>query len=388
MKVLQIVDNLGMGGAEVWLVALLRHWQDQDDGPQVHFLATGGQEGVLDDAARSLGAKIHYLRYSQARLPVFARAFRRLLEEGRYDAIHDHQDYASGWHFALGTGLLPPVRITHVHNPVYQVQENYGNGLRKRLTGAVGKRFVAHYATYIAGTSRQAISEHGFDAPAFDRVPKGPVYCGFDTGQFSGHRPAARASVRQEFGWQQRTRIVLFAGRIDVSPRQDHPRAHKNSGFAASIAIEACRRDPDLHVLFAGSPSAGTPILEGRIAEASLSGRIRLLGVRADVPRLMLASEVLLFPSRGEGLGMVAVEAQAAGTPVLASTAVPRECVVVPELVTFLDLDAGVDRWATDLLRLARSEACRGGANAAVSESAFAISNSARTLVALYAGHR
>src|SRR5579864_4048410 len=106
-------------------------------------------------------------------------------------------------------------------------------------------------------------------------------------------------------------------------------------------------------MLLAGASSPAVPVLEQRIAEAGLEGRIRFLGIRKDVERLMLASDVLLFPSRGEGLGMVAVEAQAAGLPVLASTNVPAECVVVPELVQFKEVEEGEAAWADELLQLA-----------------------------------
>ena len=106
-------------------------------------------------------------------------------------------------------------------------------------------------------------------------------------------------------------------------------------------------------MVLAGERSFAVPVLEQRIAAAGLEGRIQFVGIRKDIERLMLASDVLLFPSRGEGLGMVAVEAQAAGLPVLASTNVPVECVVVPELVRFKEVEEGEAAWADELLQLA-----------------------------------
>ena len=52
-----------------------------------------------------MGAHVHYLRYGRAHLPRFAKEFRRVMREGRYHAIHDHADYASGWHFLMGVVL-------------------------------------------------------------------------------------------------------------------------------------------------------------------------------------------------------------------------------------------------------------------------------------------
>jgi glycosyltransferase involved in cell wall biosynthesis len=139
-------------------------------------------------------------------------------------------------------------------------------------------------------------------------------------------------------------------------------------------------------MLFAGAESAATAVLRDRVREAGLEGRIVFAGVRRDVSRLMSASEALLFPSQTEGLGMVAVEAQAAGLPVLASSIVPRECVVAPDLVRFKDTAADVGQWADELERVMALPRDPAAANRQVARSPYAISNSAAALEALYAG--
>ena len=82
---------------------------------------------------------------------------------------------------------------------------------------------------------------------------------------------------------------------------------------------------------------------------------------------------------------MVAVEAQAAGLPVLASTAVPRECVVIPELYNALPLSEPIELWAAALLRILTKprlplELCRR----ALESSPYSIANSARRLEEIY----
>jgi glycosyltransferase involved in cell wall biosynthesis len=382
-RVLHVIDSLGMGGAETWLIELLRFWS-QSEAVEMDFLATGGKIGVFDDEACRLGSRIEYLRYSRSHLASFARQFRRLLRAGRFDAIHDHQDYISGWHFLMGAGELPPVRITHVHNPSYQILSNYGVTPGRRITARVGKNLVARYSTHITGTSRQAITEYGFDEPSFSRIPKRAVYCGFNPDKFLGERASAKASVSAEFNWPASSQIILFVGRTDWSVELGHPQNHKNSGFAVSVGIEAAKRDARVCMLIIGAPSPVTPLLQHRVSVAGLSNRIRFIGIRTDIERFMLGGDVLLFPSRGEGLGMASVEAQAAGLPVLASDAVPRECVVVPELVHFEKVEAGEVVWASKLLQLAKDDYNNLEANRRVAASAFSIQSSAVALMQLY----
>ncbi len=382
LKVLHIVDTLGMGGAETWLMELLRAWRRQGEkGPHMDFLVTSGNRGVFDDEATALGARIFYLRYGRSNAASFAHGFRQILRQGEYSVVHDHQAYVSGWHFAIGAGLLPPVRVSHIHNPTYQVQ----NGtLAKQVTAWVGKSLMRSYTTHITGTSRQVIREYGLDAPSFAHVPRMALYCGFDPVRFLGDRSLAKDSVCRELGWPEKSKIILFAGRIDQSPDLGHPKNHKNSGFAVSVGIECGRRDEHVRMVLAGARSPAVSILERRFADAGLKGRIQFVGIRKDIERLMLASDVLLFPSRAEGLGMVAVEAQAAGLPVLASTQVPAECVVVPELVRFKDVEAGPPAWADDLLQMASQPRDIRDANRRVAASAFSIESSSNALARLY----
>jgi len=383
LKVLHLVDSLGMGGAETWLIELLRYWQ-ADGAVRNDIVATGGQPGVFDDEARALGARIFYLRYGRRHLPSFTSGFRRVLRSGAYDVLHDHQDFSSGWHYLIGQGALPALRVTHVHNPAYQIRNNYGVTLARRLTARAGKRLVARYATHILGTSRAAITAHGFDDPAFAATPKAALHCGIDASRFRASN-AARTSVRDEFSWSAKDAVVLFAGRFDVSPDPGHPQTHKNSGFAVDVAIESAWRSDKVRFIFAGPFSEATPVLRQRVLEAGLERRIVFAGMRQDIGRLMGGADALLFPSRAEGLGMVAVEAQAAGLPVLASSAVPRECVVIPQLVRFANLDDGVAAWAEQLLAVIDAPRLDpADANRQVAASAFAIQHSAQALERLY----
>ena len=118
---------------------------------------------------------------------------------------------------------------------------------------------------------------------------------------------------------------------------------------------------------------------------AGLKGCIQFIGIRKDIERLMSGAMFLLFPSRGEGLGMVVVEAQAAGLPVLAADTVPRECVVVPELVRFQEVEAGEAAWATRFrFSSLNATANMPDANQRVAASAFSIDHSAECAPSLY----
>ena len=384
LRVLQVIDALGMGGAETWLMEVLRLWAKNNRG-QIDFLITSGNRGVFDDEAQRLGAKVFYVRYGRAHLRHFGTKFRHILKTGAYNAIHDHADYTSGWHFLFGGTQLPPVRVTHIHNAWIHIQENYAVTPVRRLTTFFGKQLVNTLATNVCGTSASILREYGFQPRRAGCPSISVLHCGFDIGRFNKPREADRQSLLHEFSWEQDTKVVLFAGRLDRQLEFNHPQNVKNSWFALNVARIAAATDPSVRLLMAGEDNNLRREIVRHIKKWGLEGKIHVIGVRRDIDRLMRGADVLLFPSQQEGLGMVAVEAQAACLPVLSSSAVPRECVVIPELYNVMSLNEPIEHWAAALLNAISKarpplELCRQ----ALERSPFAIANSAEQLENIY----
>lgn len=383
-RVLQVFSCLGVGGAETWLISLLKYFdQIKEELPvrlRFDICLTGGRKGVFDDEAALLGARLFYPRYSRSNLITFVREFRSILANGCYDVIHDHQDYTAGLHFLFGAGHLPSVRIAHIHTTFIHI-DNYSSSRIRKLTAASGKLLLAPLATHVIGTSRQVVTAYGFDEERFSKVKRGVVHCGFDVARFRGWYERSHHEICGEFGWDQTTKILLFVGRLAPT------NTPKNPGFALEVAKACIGKDPRIRLLMVGDGEDVKMELEDMVRVWGLQKSIRLIGPRSDIPRLMSGSDLFLFPSVAEGLGMVAVEAQAAGLRVLASDTVPCECEAIPGMVVFKPLDFGPLAWAEEALRLINLPrpdqiAC----NLVVSDSPFSIENSAASLLKTYTG--
>jgi glycosyltransferase involved in cell wall biosynthesis len=143
--------------------------------------------------------------------------------------------------------------------------------------------------------------------------------------------------------------VVVAAGRL--SPEK---------GFDVLIdaAAEVLRDEPTTGFVLFGEGSL-RPKLERRVAELGLAGRFVLPGFRSDLDRLLPAADVVALPSFTEGLPNVALEASAAGVPVVA-TAVGGTPEVVADGETGLLVPAGdPDALAGALLTLLRDPAVR-----------------------------
>ena len=133
---------------------------------------------------------------------------------------------------------------------------------------------------------------------------------GIDVGRWQASPSAAEVGVlRAELGLRPETRLLLYLGRLMAS---------KGVLDLVEILVTLARTEHDVALLVAGDGPLEAA-MRRRAAERGVAERLRLLGWRDDVVRLMHAADVLLLPSTyREGLPFVLLEAGAAGKPVVA----------------------------------------------------------------------
>lgn len=146
--------------------------------------------------------------------------------------------------------------------------------------------------------------------------------------------PETRERTRCALGIGDR-RAVLWVGRMT---RQKNPIFLVDVFERLHAADERC-------VLLAVGTGEQSAEVEAYAAQKGLGSDVMFLGARDDVPDIMQAADVFLFPSLYEGWGIAAVEAQAAGLPCVVSDAVPRS-VDMTGLVTFVPLAKTAEQWA------------------------------------------
>lgn len=340
-----------MGGAETWLVELVRYYRGFGSTDLVFdFVCTGGVKAIFDDELVASGSLVFYIPFKRNSVFSFAKQLRSVLRSNDYVAIHDHQDFFAGWHFLFAAGLLPPVRVVHLHVTYNQRVKSFRGSIFREFGFLLAKRLLWRSATHVLGTSGQILDGYGLSVNKIG-VPKvGPFHCGVQLSKFAGDHSYNHASVCREFGWDEKVNIILFAGRFDRSLDVSDPLNHKNSAFA--LRVFSAVKDNNVRMIMAGENSYVLQEITQLASDLGVSERVVMVGVRSDIGRLMSASDVFILPSREEALGLVVVEAQASGLPVLASTSVSKETVVFDDLVVFNDLEQGVDIWAASILEL------------------------------------
>lgn len=148
-----------------------------------------------------------------------------------------------------------------------------------------------------------------------------------------------KKEIRKMFGIPLDAFVVGHVGRfVD----------QKNHSFLIKIFDELCRRREDAFLLLVGAGELLNQTVQD-IENLGLQNRYLILSHRSDIPELMKAMDVFVFPSKFEGLGIVLVEAQVSGLKCVVSDAVPGE-VFLTEQIIKVSLSDSVTKWCDVIL--------------------------------------
>lgn len=360
---------MNRGGIETWLMHVLRHIDR--DRVQMDFLVHTDQPCAYDEEILALGGRILPCLVPAKPL-IYAKRLQQILRhDGPYDVLHSHVHHFSGYILAIAHGAGVPVRIAHSHNDT-RFQEDRA-GWSRQLYLSISKSWINRHATLGFGCSAQAAED--LFGPQWRADPRWQVlYYGIDLMPF--HAPVDRAAVRAELGIPTDAVVIGHVGRFEVQ---------KNHQWIVAIATALMQRDPRIYLLLVGDGSL-RPALEQQVMTLGIGDRVRFLGGRSDVPRLMNgAMDLFLFPSLGEGLGLVLIEAQAAGLPCVVADGVPPEADVVNSLIWRLSLSQPLKTWVeTVVTALATPSIPPAVARSQVEASVFNIQTAIQQVTQIY----
>lgn len=151
---------------------------------------------------------------------------------------------------------------------------------------------------------------------------------------------SSKNEIRKELGILNETLVIGHVGSfISV----------KNHDYLIDVFYELKKSYSDAILLLVGD-GANKTFVENKIKQLGLEKSIKLLGIRSDIPKIMKAMDVLVFPSITEGISLTLIEAQVSGLKCIISDAIPRYNNISTNLVEFLSLDESPKYWAQKVM--------------------------------------
>lgn len=279
MKVLTVIPELGVGGAEFVATALATATAAAGDDACV-----ASRGGFRVEHLRAAGVEHLPLPLAGRRPVGLLRSVRRLRATGTPDLVHAHNPKAAALS-RLAFGSRVPVLVT-----LHGVADDDLDRAVRIL------RWAADHVVAVSPHLEEQLLARGFPASRLEVVVNGVAPA----------PPRPRDQARAELGIPASATVVLCPARMVDQKRHD-------------LLVKAwARQDPAALLLLAGGGPNERSIRQ-LVARHHLEDRVRLLGERRDMSRLLAASDLVVLATDWEGLPIAALEAMAAGVPVVAS---------------------------------------------------------------------
>ena len=339
---------------------------------QFDFLVLHEKEYPYAKEIQSLGGKIYFVCAPSINcISKFLKQAIALMKCGGYCAVHSHLNIENAWILVAARIAGIPVRISHSHDTVGK-----SGNIPVRMYKKIQECLIKKFATDFLACSEDA-GNYLYGKAFFLKHGK-VIHNGINTTKFLQVHSDEVKALRREFNLPAKTGPII--GNITrFEPK-------KNQLFVLEIFRAFLMTNPHAILILGGPDGGNLAQVKKHAQELEIEDHIRFIGPRDDVPACLHLLDVYLFPSIYEGLGIVLLEAQAAGCYCVASTGVSCESDIGINLVSYLELSKPAELWAEEISFCLndRVHPSQENINSAFLASGFDICQSIKELVKVY----
>lgn len=254
-----------------------------------------------------IGDNFYALPNKKENLAKYIKSLYKICKGKEYDAVHIHGNSANmliELYIAKSAGIKK--RVAHCHN---------SRCSHPRINKLLIPFFKKQYTNALACS--ETAGEWLFSKGKFEVLNNA-----IDLDRFAFNEKI-RKQYRNLLNIDEDTIVLGHVGNINEQ---------KNHEFLVDIFCKIVDAGIKAELVLIGNGPLKEQI-EKKVSNLKLNNIVHFLGIREDVENWMQAMDIFVFPSKWEGLGMVAVEAQAAGLWVLASNEVPQAAKITDRFI-------------------------------------------------------
>lgn len=324
LRILHVVGGMNQGGTENFLMNIYRNIDKQ----RIQFDFLVNRAGTFDEEIKMLGGRIYQIPSLQEIGQIkYSKNLKEFFnEQGKnYKIIHSHINQVSGLILEEAQKAGIPIRIAHSHSNKFW----YKNSLIKVYKTYL-KTKIDKYANYKFACSVDA------GKFMFGKNSNFKVINNFIDAKKFIYNEEIRKRVRKQFNIDEKSFVIGYVGRFEIA---------KNPIFALKVFKELLKLNPNSKFLMVGKGTLKEQVIS-YIEENNIKDNIIMLEDRNDINELMQAMDYFILSSIYEGLGIVLIEAQAAGLRCIAAKDVIQKEAKVTDLLNLYDSDKNASGWA------------------------------------------
>lgn len=373
IKVLYVMNGVfHKGGTE----AVILNYYNNIDKKKIHidFLVHGYEIECRDNFTHRYleknGSKVFYVTPRGESYFRNKKEVSDILQSNKFDIIHTHMDAAGAFVLREAKRAKIEIRMAHSHNTASTQKPKNLKSYIHNLVLEYARFKIRNYATHYLACS-EAAGEWLFGQENLRNGKVKVLRNAVDCEKLSFNKRMSQQK-RKELNINDKF-VIGHIGRFAYQ---------KNHEFIIKVFNEIYKRNKDVRLLLIGDGELKKRI-EDKVKELSLEQAVLFLGLREDINDLLQAMDVFFLPSNFEGLPVVGIEAQAAGLPCIMSDHITRE-VDITGLVQFISLDESVEKWASSVLEIKKSEKERENTLEKIRRAGYDIKHNAKELESLY----
>lgn len=335
-KVCILQNDLAFGGTDTFVLNLCRGLVQDGNDVTVVLSIDKNQVSKREPELEDIGVKVRKTASVQngakSKIKHFILLYKELRKE-RYDVFQTNIDLFNGINLFVAWLARIPIRECHSHNSQQSRELQYGRTLLVRIYQKVMRWCCWTFSNRRGGCSNQAM-DFLYEKRWKNDVHSQVVHNGIDLSAYN--REFDKNQKKNELGIKKQYHICTV-GRIDYQ---------KNPMFIVEVMRELFGIRDDCDFTWIGVGNMENMVYE-KVKQYHISDKIHLIGRRTDVPEILACMDLFFLPSNFEGLGIVLIEAQAAGVPCVTSTTIPNEadCGAMHQI----SMDKGPYDWAQEI---------------------------------------
>lgn len=373
IRVLQVLTIMNRGGAETMIMNYYRAIDRTK--VQFDFLLHRPEEGVFEKEILALGGKIYKMpAISPKNYVSYIKKLNQFFKEHpEYKIVHAHLNALSSIVLKIAKRNGVAIRMAHSHtslchlniNPFSKDRHSLGFIFKFMVQNLIKGAVSKNATMYLACGEKAGMWLFGKKNLDKTKIINNAI----QSNTFS-YQPEKAIASKKDLNVEKEQLVIGHVG--NFVPEKNHL-------FLIKVFHEIKKEIKDSKLILVGGGDKS--IVEAKVNELNLKNDVLFLGVRSDVPNVLMAMDVFVFPSTNEGLPVTLIEAQASGLKITASNGVSKE-LDITGLVDFLSLKESPKYWARHII--ASKDYKRVDTKRQITTGNYDISNNAKMLQEFY----